>query len=158
MTSTHPHSAINSHPAPGATPAVQTAPSRKSRLLRAMARAGARMSIPLAGRRFFPLWGIIRYSGRRSGRSYATPVVVQRTRDGFLIPMPFGDATQWARNILAAGGVTIRWRAGEYRAVDPEVIDWPAARSGFPLLLRAMIPVTGIRTFMRVRTAELPSS
>ena len=157
MTSTHPHAAINSQPTPAATPADPTTPSRKSRLLRAMARAGAGMSIPLAGRRFFPLWGIIRYSGRRSGRSYATPVVVQRTRDGFLIPMPFGDATQWARNILAAGGVTVRWRAYEYRAVDPEVIDWPAARSGFPSPLRAMIPVTGIRTFMRVRIEEQPS-
>jgi deazaflavin-dependent oxidoreductase (nitroreductase family) len=123
-----------------------------------MARAGAGMSIPLAGRRFFPLWGIIRYSGRRSGRRYATPVVVQRTRDGFLIPMPFGGATHWAHNVLAAGGVTVRWRAREYRAVDPEVIDWPSARSGFPPLLRAMVPVTGICTFMRVRTEELPSS
>jgi deazaflavin-dependent oxidoreductase (nitroreductase family) len=157
MTSSHPQSAINNHPASAATPGDPAAPSRKSHLLRAMARASAGMSIPLAGRRFFPLWGIIRYSGRRSGRSYATPVVVQRTRDGFLIPMPFGDATQWARNILAAGGVTIRWRAGEYRSVDPEVIDWRAARSGFPPLLRAMIPMTGIRTFMRVR-AEEPSS
>jgi deazaflavin-dependent oxidoreductase (nitroreductase family) len=135
-----------------------TTPSRKSRFLRALARAGAGASVPLAGRRFFPLWGIVRHAGRRSGRAYDTPVVIQRTNDGFLIPLPFGGSTQWARNVLAARGCTVRWRAHEYRAGAPEVIDWPRARSSYGPLLRLVIPVTGIATFLRVEAERLPAS
>jgi deazaflavin-dependent oxidoreductase (nitroreductase family) len=138
--------------------AGSTNPSRKSRLLRALARAGAGASVPLAGRRFFPLWGIVRHSGRRSGRTYDTPVVVQRTTDGFLIPLPFGGSTQWARNVLAGGGCTVRWRAHDYRASAPEVIDWERARSSYGPLLRLVIPVTGIATFLRVKAEQLPST
>jgi deazaflavin-dependent oxidoreductase (nitroreductase family) len=157
MSSTHATSTSTlRHAAAGLAEA--TAPSRKSRLLRALARAGAGASVPLAGRRFFPLWGIVRHAGRRSGRTYDTPVVVQRTNDGFLIPLPFGGSTQWARNVLAAGGCTIRWRAQEYGAGDPEVIDWSRARSSYGPVLRLVIPVTGIRTFLRVEAERLPAS
>jgi deazaflavin-dependent oxidoreductase (nitroreductase family) len=160
MTSTHadPAAGFAGTTAPAAGFAGTTAPSRKSRVLRAMARAGAGASVPLAGRRFFPLWGIVRHTGRRSGRSYALPVVVQRTSDGFIVPLPFGGSTQWARNVLAADGGTLRWRAREYRVVDPEVIDWPQARSSYGPLLRAVIPVTGIRTFLRLTAEGLPPS
>ena len=134
------------------------APSRKSRILRAIVRAGGGAGVPLAGRRFFPLWGIVRHTGRRSGRTYNTPVVVERTGDGFLIPMPFGESTQWARNVLAEGGSTIRWRAQEYRVGAPEVIDWQEARSSYPPVLRLVIPVVGIRTFLRVKVEPGSSS
>jgi deazaflavin-dependent oxidoreductase (nitroreductase family) len=157
MSSTHatPTSTFG-HAATGLADAI--APSRKSRILRALARAGAGASVPLAGRRFFPLWGIVRHAGRRSGRTYDTPVVVQRTNDGFLIPLPFGGSTQWARNVLASGACTIRWRAQEYRAGDPEVIDWPRARSSYGPVLRLVIPLAGIRTFLRVEAERLPAT
>jgi deazaflavin-dependent oxidoreductase (nitroreductase family) len=134
------------------------APSRKSRVLRAIVRAGGRAGLVLAGRRFFPLWGIVRHAGRRSGRTYNTPVVVERTSDGFVIPLPFGGSTQWARNVLAGGGSTIRWRAHEYRVSAPEVIDWQQARSSYGPLLRRVIPVTGIRTFLKVTVEPGPRS
>jgi hypothetical protein len=110
--------------------------------------------VPLAGRRSFPLWAIVRQSGRR----YTTPVAIQRTQDRFVIPVPFGDATQWVRNVVAAGGCTVRWRGREYRALAPELLDWVQARSSFGAILRAIVPVTGIGTFLRVRAEETSSS
>ncbi len=149
MSSTHAVPTTNlSHPATAVTGGG--APSRKSRVLRAIARAGGGVGVTLAGRRFFPLWGIVRHAGRRSGRTYDTPVVVDRTSDGFLIPLPFGGSTQWARNVLAAGGSAIRWRAHEYRVLAPEIIDWQQARSSYGPVLRLVIPVVGIRTFLKV--------
>ena len=52
-----------------------------------------------------------------------------------MIPLPFGDATQWARNLFAAGGGSIRF-AGEERQVDePHIIDSEAAAAHLPLPL-----------------------
>ena len=96
---------------------------RLSRPIRAVARRLGPIAVPVAGRRWFPFYAILRHTGRTSGKPYATPVVGLRTPDGFLIPLPFGDASQWARNLFAAGGGSLYAR-GESRALSR---DRPAA-------------------------------
>ncbi len=124
--------------------------SRKTRLLRAIARAGAAVSGPVSGRRWFPLWAIVAHVGRSSGRAYKTPVAIQRAPAGFVIPIPFGEATQWTRNVLAAGGASVRWQGGEHRVGYPRVVEWPDARADFNPFLRALVPAIGIKSFLRV--------
>ena len=46
-----------------------------------------------AGRRFFPLYGVIEHRGRRSGRIFHTVVVVRPVAEGFVVPMPWGERT-----------------------------------------------------------------
>jgi hypothetical protein len=58
--------------------------------------------IKLAGRRYF-FAGAIHYTGRRSGREYATPVWAVPTPEGFLISLPFREDADWLKNVLAAG-------------------------------------------------------
>jgi hypothetical protein len=53
-------------------------------------RYGNPAMMKLAGRRYF-FAGIIRHTGRRSGREYATPVWALPTSEGFLISLPFGE-------------------------------------------------------------------
>ncbi|WP_347221946.1 hypothetical protein, partial [Mycolicibacterium poriferae] len=50
---------------------------------------------------------LIRHTGRRSGRSYDTPVGVIPTETGFLIALPYGPRADWVRNILASGSATV---------------------------------------------------
>jgi hypothetical protein len=38
---------------------------------------------------------VIRHVGRRSGRSYKTPVVAVNHDDCFLIALPYGERTDW---------------------------------------------------------------
>jgi deazaflavin-dependent oxidoreductase (nitroreductase family) len=100
----------------------------------------------LAGTRFLPLYGVITHRGRRSGKVYRTPVVVRPTSDGFVVPMPWGERTDWYRNVRTAGECTIRWKGRDYSLVDPEVIiDAAAAAPGFRALERAMMTRLGIR-------------
>lgn len=107
-----------------------------------------------AGSRHLRLYGVIHHRGRRSGRAYATPVVVRATPDGFVIPLAFGEGADWFRNVRAAGGCTIRWNGAAYAVVDPVVVDWPAARPAFSPLVRVLVPWLGIERFVRVRHAE----
>ena len=64
-----------------------------------------------------PRWGrlighnivIITYTGRRSGRTFSTPVAYRRTGDDITIPVKLPDAKNWWRNFLDAGGpLTLR--------------------------------------------------
>lgn len=106
-----------------------------------------------AGSHYLRLYGVVHHRGRRSGRSYATPVVVRATADGFVIPLAFGEGADWFQNLRAAGGCVIRWNGKQYAVVDPVVIDWPAARSAFSPLLQSLAPRVGIKRYVRVRTA-----
>jgi len=88
----------------------------------------------LAGRRFFPLWAVVHHIGRKSGRELTVPVAVRVTPQLFIVVLPWGPGTNWARNVLAAGGCVVRWKGADHQTVRPEVVDQAQARcyySGF---------------------------
>ena len=125
-------------------------PSFVARTTRAVARTTAPLSRPLAGRRPFPLWAVVRHRGRRSGRSYAVPVAIRAAADAFTIPLPWGQETQWLRNVIAAGGCEIRWRGSDHTATAPRVIGFADAAGAFHPLQRAVMRAAGIQTFLRL--------
>jgi deazaflavin-dependent oxidoreductase (nitroreductase family) len=98
----------------------------------------------LAGRRWFPLGAVVHHRGRRSGAEYATPVAVIPTVDPqiVLIGLPWGLETNWARNVVAAGGARLTWRGRGHRMTDPRVLEpieaMALARRPFRLVLRVM--------------------
>src|SRR5919197_4618359 len=104
----------------------------------------------LAGTRLLPLYGVIEHRGRHSGKAYRTPVVVRPTGDGFMVPMPWGERTDWYRNVRAAGECVIRWKGREYPVVQPEVIDAAAAATAFGAFERVFISRLGIEHCLRL--------
>ena len=119
--------------------------------IRAIARPFGPIAKPIAGTRWFPLWAILRHTGRTSGTAYATPLVALHTPDGFIIPLPFGDATQWAKNLFAAGGGSIRSGGKEHRIVEPRIVDREVAAAYLPLPLRFVAGRLGLRQYVMVR-------
>jgi deazaflavin-dependent oxidoreductase (nitroreductase family) len=106
-----------------------------------------------AGTRLMPLYGVIQHVGRRSGKAFRTPVVVRRTEDGFIVPMPWGEGTDWFRNIRAAGGCVIRWKGRDYAMVEPEVIDAAGAQAAFNGAMQAGMTRFGIKQVAHLRFA-----
>src|SRR5438045_5631794 len=102
----------------------------------------------IAGKRYVPLYVLLRHHGRRSGRAYATPVVGMRVPGGFAIPMAFGEGADWYRNIVAAGGATIRQHGTEHQLVDSAAIDPASATSPFPGWQRPVFRAFAIRPFL----------
>lgn len=113
----------------------------------------------LAGSRWFPLWAILRHTGRKSGTPYAIPVVALPTDRGFLIPLPFGSRTQWALNLLASGRGAVRWRSREYAITQPEVLELrdPEVDAALPAPIRYLAGRIGIETWVRVSRATQPA-
>lgn len=92
---------------------------------RRLVKATAPVARALAGRRWVPLWALIRHRGRRSGTAYETPIAVVPTTDAsiVMIGLPWGPATNWARNVVAAGGASLRWKGRDVELVHPRIID-----------------------------------
>ena len=121
-----------------------------SQFLRFAARITAPLARPLAGRRFIPIWAIVEHRGRRSGRIYRTPVAISRMPAGFMIPIPFGDETQWVKNVVAAGGCRLRWAGRDIELVAPAVVDKAEAVAAFNRVERTLLGSVGIAHFLRL--------
>ena len=106
---------------------------------------------PLA--RYLPGFAIVSHVGRRSGRTYRTPVSLFRSGDGYVIALMYGADSQWVRNVLAAGGADIETRGRRLRLVGPEVVRDPA-RSLVPRLVRVPVRLANVDEFMRLKRAD----
>lgn len=117
-------------------------------------RLGTRLFNPLmlqfAGTRWLPSYGVLTHFGRRSGKRFRTPVVVLRTGDGFVVPLPWGEQTDWCRNVRAVGRCAIRWKGLDYQLAQPEVIDTAVVKKNFHLAERIFITVFGIDHCLRL--------
>jgi deazaflavin-dependent oxidoreductase (nitroreductase family) len=120
----------------------------KSRMHRFSVHGGA-MALPVAGRRFFPLYGVIHHIGRKSGTEYDTPVVVREATDGIYVPLPFGESTNWYRNAVAAGGIRVTWKGRDQWFANPTVVDREAARPAFNRAMNAMMAMSGAKQVIR---------
>jgi hypothetical protein len=104
--------------------------------------------MPLSGRRLFPLWAIVHHRGRRSGRFFTAPVAIRATADGFVIALPFPGA-EWPRNVVAAGGCTVRWK-GDHATTDPAIVGRTALASFSPAQ-RWLLRAAGVERFLTLR-------
>jgi deazaflavin-dependent oxidoreductase (nitroreductase family) len=131
-----------------------------NRAAHALLRIGTRhlnpLMLSLAASRHLPL-AVIHHRGRRSGRSYATPLAARPMADGFVIPLTFGQQADWFRNVQAAGGCVIQWKGANYPVTEPVVVDWATVRSAFSPLERVLVPIIGIEQFVRLRHASASS-
>ena len=124
---------------------------RLSGPIRRLAKPFGPIARPIAGTRWFPLWAIVRHTGRTTGKAYATPIVALWTRDGFIIPLPFGDATQWAKNLFAGGG-SIRSAGREHEIGEPRIVEGEVAAAHLPPLVRSVAGRLGLRQYVLVRS------
>ena len=117
--------------------------------------------IRLAGRRHFHMAAQIRHIGRRSGRPYITPAGARLHGEVIMIPLTFGNQSDWSRNVAVAGGCSIRLDGRDYQASQPEFLGRDQARElirpAFSPLERASFRLLGIRQFMLLHAVPASS-
>lgn len=97
---------------------------------------------------------LVRHTGRRSGRTYATPVDAIPTSDGFVVAMVYGRGTDWVRNVVAGGPATVRHDGNEHAVLGAEVVDVDQVAGAFTAAQRRVGRLFGIREALVVRTAD----
>jgi deazaflavin-dependent oxidoreductase (nitroreductase family) len=103
----------------------------------------------------------LEHRGRTSGALYATPIVAEPVREGFLIPLPYGRDIDWARNLLHAGEGVLQAHDVRYRVGNPRIVPLADVETELPRLMPIAARLYGIADFLRVDvlpslTAEVP--
>jgi deazaflavin-dependent oxidoreductase (nitroreductase family) len=114
--------------------------------------------VKLAGRRHFPMAAQIRHVGRRSGRTYTTPVTARRSGNMILIALTFGNQSDWSRNVRSAGGGSIRIEGEDYDVTQPQIMSRqdakPLVNAAFSPMERAGFRMLGIKQVMALRVVS----
>jgi deazaflavin-dependent oxidoreductase (nitroreductase family) len=101
---------------------------------------------------WLPMFGILRYRGRKSGKEYRTPMNVFRQGDEYVFALTYGAEVQWVKNILAAGEVRLRSMGRDRRLVEPRVYSDPTRRD-MPFPVRQLLGLLNVTEFLRMRIA-----
>src|SRR6516225_3744610 len=99
-------------------------------LSRGVARFNTRVTNRITGQfaGWMPGFAIVTHTGRRSGRTYRTPVNVFRDGERYVFALTYGTESDWVRNVLAAGRCEIETRRRRVDLVAPERFADPANR------------------------------
>jgi deazaflavin-dependent oxidoreductase (nitroreductase family) len=78
---------------------------------------------------------VIEHRGRKSGKSYQTPVMAFVEDGGISVVLNYGAKSDWVRNIEAAGSAVVVHQGKRYTLTDPRVL--PTDSPELPPRLRA---------------------
>jgi len=97
-------------------------------------------------------FGIVTHVGRRSGRTYRTPVNLFRHDDRYVIAPTYGIDSQWVRNVLVAGACDVETRGRSIHLVEPELAHDPRRRL-VPAPAPPILRLLDVSDFMVLRAA-----
>jgi deazaflavin-dependent oxidoreductase (nitroreductase family) len=110
-----------------------------------------RVAFPVA--RWAPGFGVVLHTGRRSGRSYRTPVNAFRTPGGYVIALTYGPDSDWPKNVLAAGGCTLLTRGRTVPLTNPRRIH-TERHSSIPAPVRVVLRLLGVSDYVELDTSR----
>ena len=101
-----------------------------------------------AGR--LPPFALIRTVGRTSGKEYSTPIMVFRHESGFMICLTYGEATDWLRNMRAAGWAELMLGGTVWTIAEDRLIHDAARHQPLPWLVRQILTLMRVQEFLIV--------
>ena len=96
-----------------------------------------------------PGFGVVLHVGRRSGRTYRTPVNVFRTPGGYLLALTYGSRAEWVRNVVAAHGCELVTEGRTERLTKPRLFR-DERRARVPAHVRAGLRLGGVSEFLEL--------
>lgn len=91
-----------------------------------------------AGR--LPGFGILEHVGRKSGKTYRTPLNVFPTDDGVAILLSYGPDRDWLKNITAADGARVQRMGRTIEVTGPRVMPKSEAATHVTGISRVIFP------------------
>lgn len=104
----------------------------------------------------FGPFALVQHVGRRSGKQYETPIIVQPVADGFVFELTYGPEVDWYKNVLAAGSFTLRWHGKDYAIDKLEPLDTAVGMSAFPLPARLLLRAIKRQHFLKMIVENTP--
>jgi deazaflavin-dependent oxidoreductase (nitroreductase family) len=99
---------------------------------------------------WLPGFGIVTYRGRKSGKTYRTPMNVFRVGDEYVFALTYGSDVQWVTNVVAAGRCDLTVMGRTVHLTEPRVfVD--SKRRLMPFPVRWFLGLLRVTEFMRMR-------
>ena len=108
---------------------------------------------PIAKR--LPAFAILTHRGRKSGRTYRTPINIFRRGDDYYVFLTYGSDVQWVKNVLATGSCSIETRGRVVELVEPELITDPELRPAPPHVRFIEQRIAGVTQYLRMRVSSM---
>ena len=118
-----------------------------------LARRTTALMLPFAGQRWNPIFAVLEHRGRQTGRRYEAPVAARRVAGGFVVALAFGTQVDWYRNLVAAGGGSLRLRGQTHAVGAPVAIEADSGLASFHLIQRAALRLGRIDAYIRLPDA-----
>ena len=111
---------------------------------------------PIAGpvAKRLPGFAILTHRGRKSGRTYRTPINVFRRDNNYFFFLTYGSDVQWVKNVLATGACSIETRGRVVELVEPELITDPELRPAPPHVRFIERQIAGVTQYLRMRASS----
>lgn len=97
---------------------------------------------------------VISHVGRRSGRTFRTPLDAHRVDGGFIFILVYGSRSDWVQNAMAAGTAQLEIGDDRFDLVAPRVISGDEARQQLPATVKAPPDFMKIGEYLRMDLAE----
>jgi deazaflavin-dependent oxidoreductase (nitroreductase family) len=107
---------------------------------------------PVARR--LPSFGVLTYRGRKTGRTYRTPINAFRRGDTYFFFLTYGSDVEWVKNVLVAGSCSIETRGRVVELMEPELITDPELRPAPPHVRFVERRIAGVNQYLRMQASE----
>ncbi len=87
---------------------------------------------------------VIAHIGRKSGRTYETPIDIIETPTGLLIALPYGTRADWVRNVLDAGSATVVTQGERVDVERPTIVAIADVAGPIPRRTMRMLRLFGV--------------
>jgi deazaflavin-dependent oxidoreductase (nitroreductase family) len=104
---------------------------------------------------WLPGFGILTHIGRKSGKTYRTPINVFRSGNGFIVALTYSSESEWVKNVLASGGCEIKTLGRKYQLSAPKVVR-DRTRRRFPFFVRIVLRLLGADEYMELAKPQSP--
>jgi hypothetical protein len=105
-------------------------------------------------------FSLVRHVGRRSRRTYETPIILASVPGGFVAELTYGTGVAWYRNVLAAGQCVVLVKGVEYQIdrIEPYPIKDGRRAFGFPQALILLVFRRREFRFLRIAASQAQHS
>lgn len=94
-----------------------------------------------------PGFGVVVHRGRKSGRTYRTPVNVFVRDKTYVFALTYGPQADWVRNVQGAGGCDLVTRRRTFRLTAPR-IEHTSSRDDLPVVVRTILRTTNVHDYL----------
>jgi len=91
----------------------------------------------------------VSHVGRKSGRTYRTPVNTFQTEGGYNIALTYGSESDWVKKVMIAGSCELQTRGRRVRLFDPR-INTDRSKGWAPLPVKLILNLIDAPQYMQL--------